>query len=216
MRFRALIPLALAGFALVPASAQAETKYLDSFDRGRDRYAGPVRFAQRLENGRPYVVAAQGTVSFFSNSAYADNCGSKPELRPLFASRGRPRGPVGFDPEFIFAEPRARGQCRQPTPPFRSLSFQMSAGLAFRHPAPLGSAPEVPTPRHGYAYPLVGRGQRPRFRLYDENTRDNYGRLKVTVRRARGTDCAGEQFTQFGFATVADCVAAATRPGATR
>jgi hypothetical protein len=216
LRLRALIPLALAGAALVPASAQAETRYLDSYDKGRDRYAGPLRFAQPLERRRPYVVAAQGTVSFFSNSAYANNCGSKPEPRPMFPSRRRPRGPVGFDPEFFFAEPRTRGGCRRPTPPFRSLSFQMSAGGRFAHPAPLGTAPTVPTARHGYAYPFIGRGQRPRFRLFDENTRDNYGRLKITVRRARAADCANDQFKQFGYTSRAACVAATARRGVTR
>ena len=211
MRYRALIPLALIGAALVPAGAQAETRYLDAYDRGRDRYAGPLRMAERLERGRPYVAEVRGTASFFIPRLYTDNCGSRPESRPLFRSLRRPNGAVGFDSEFVFAEPRVARQCAQPNPPFRTDVFQLSTGLAYRHVAPLGRTLTAPRRSHRYAYPLVGRGRPAKFRVVDGNTRDNYGRFRITVRRARAADCAGTGYPAFGFVTEADCVVATGR-----
>jgi hypothetical protein len=210
LRLRRVIPLALIGAALVPAGAQAETRYLDAYDRGRDGYAGPLRMVAPLQRGRPYVALVRGTASFFMSGSYSARCG-RPLARPIFRSPGRRNRAVGIDSEFTFAVPANVRRCR-PVPPYRNASFQLRTKRSYHDPYPLGPALTAPTRSHAYRYPMMGHGVRPSFRLRDPNTRDNYGRFRITVRRARAVDCANSGFAGFGFASEADCAAAVARP----
>ncbi len=211
MRLRLIVPLALIGAVLVPTAAQAETRYLDAYDRGRDKYAGPMRMKEPLQRRVPYVLIARGTASFFDSAAYAQGCGSFPEPRPIYPSPRRRNGLVGLDPEFIFAEPRIARRCQGDNPPFRVKVFQVSTRRAFRHPPLLGPNPTRVAPDHRYRYPLIGAGARPRFRISDPFARDNYGRFRLTVRRARAADCLLEDYLKFGYDTEEECVTATQR-----
>ncbi len=57
----------------------------------------------------------------------------------------------------------------------------MAAGRGFRHP---GSGRRTrPNRTHRYRYRVQGLGRPLRFRLLDSYAVDNYGQLRITVRR---------------------------------
>jgi hypothetical protein len=203
--------LLLAVFAVVPAfgsataSAQTQTLFLDSRDRGRDQYSKQV-VTRRLRAGAPYVVNVRGTVSFYKWSTRQVECGVA-EPKPIYRTRRVKNGIVGADSEFVFAD-KATGCNRRlragNTVPETWLGFQVNQGRGFFKLSLLTPTP-APRPDHTYDYAMMGYGSRARFRLKDVNTRDNYGRLRIRIRRATAADCTGGRHVAWGFATEADC-----------
>jgi len=111
---------ALADGASAPAVSAAkvfanETLRLDSH-RATAANHGIVRTRQRLRSGQRYTMTVKGTASYYAPAAYTAPrhplvlCGT-PEPAAMFRSPGAVNGPVGVDPEFVFARPWTRSQC---------------------------------------------------------------------------------------------------------
>jgi hypothetical protein len=203
--------LLVAVVAVVPAlgpataSAQTQTLFLDSRDPGRDQYTKPVT-TQKLRAGTPYVVNVRGTVSFYKWNKSQVACGTA-EDQPIYKTRRVRNGIVGADAEFVFAEKAAGCDRRRRAGnslPETWLGFQVSQGRRFFKLSLLTPTP-TPRPDHAYDYAILGYGTRAKFRLRDVNTRDNYGRLRLRLRRATATDCTGGRQAVWGFATEAEC-----------
>ncbi|HET6508481.1 MAG TPA: hypothetical protein VFG42_16925 [Baekduia sp.] len=171
-----------------------------------------------------YVVTAQGTASFSKPSQWvhpkrrhgrpAVVCGT-PEAAPMFPSPYAATGKVGFDPESMFARIAGARKCGKDTLPRTTRRFQLSGRSRYHHPTPLIGRQSTPTATHAYDYPELGRGGPLQLREIDLPTYDNYGRFKITTRRATDADCAGTQYRAFtddhdrrAFATEAACEAA--------
>jgi hypothetical protein len=208
---RLIIPLALAAMLLVPAGAHARTVFLDTHDRGRDRYIGPVA-TETLVRGAPYVATVRGTFSYYGRGEYRKRFCGRPERAPIYRSRGVRNGRVNADAEFIFAEQIAN--CGRRGNTAVENSFQVRTGRAYRELARLGAPITAPRADHTYQYALVGEGIRARFRLPDRIAGDNYGRLRISLRRATAADCAGGNFAIFGYTDEATCVAGTAIPAA--
>ncbi len=186
------VPLILptAGSA-APASkyVRAERLVLDSYERRADGAAGPVRTARRLMPRARYRVTVQGTLSFYPQAMWMTPpagqvvCGT-PEPRPMFVLAGQPAGPVGFDAETMFALPTGPAHCERLELPRPWKNFQMAAGRRFTHPG--SGTRTTPHRAHRYKYRVRGLGRPLRFRLVDSEATDNYGRLRISVRRLRG------------------------------
>lgn len=119
----------------------------------------------------------------------------------------RKNGIVGADAEFVFADkagPCDRRRRAGNTVPETWLGFQVSQGRGFFKLSVL-SPTAAPRPDHSYDYAVSGYGTRAKLRLRDVNTRDNYGRLRLGLRRATTADCAGGKHSVWGFATGAEC-----------
>ena len=131
-----------------------------------------------------------------------------PEAAPEFGSAGG-SGKVGFDSEFILSRPWLPAPCANAKLPMKWINFQVNSGSGvWSHPVALG-APTVPSPTHTYEYALpVGGGHHAAFRLYDIDTRDNYGSLKISISAATTANCT--EFAAFGLASEAECITAVT------
>ncbi len=216
MRKPLLLIAALATSALaMPVAAHAETRYLDTYERRADGYAGPVRM-NAVRANTAYVLSIKGTFSSYPAVQWrrrAFYCG-RSEPRPQFRSPGRRNGMVGADAMFVFAE-RTR-LCRNGRPRYPEWNgMQLSIGGRFTElTAPLLAAGETTVAvrrSHTYEFPITTtRRVRPRIRLRDPNTTDNYGRLRLRIRRAVPADCANGNFTRFGYVAEAECVAGLT------
>ncbi len=185
------IPLALPGAGQAAPGGKflrAERLVLDSSERRNDGAAGPIRTERRLKPGARYRVTVQGTFSFYPEAMWVTPpagqvvCGT-PEPRPMFVLAGQPRGPVGFDAETMFALPTRPGHCDRLELPRPWKNFQMATGRRFTHPA--SGNRTRPNRTHRYKYRVRGLGRPLRLRLVDSEAIDNYGRLKITVRRVR-------------------------------
>ena len=194
----ALVALA-AGIPLVaaPAAEAASGKFLrserlvlDTNEASTDGAAGPVRTDRRLRPRSRYRVTVQGTFSFYPASMWLtppagqEVCG-KPESAPMFVLPGQPTGPVGFDAETMFALPTTPEHCDRLNLPRPWKNFQMTAGRRFTHPG--SGQRSKPKRSHRYSYRVRGRGLPLRLRLVDSEASDNYGVLKVSVRRLRSS-----------------------------
>lgn len=216
----------LALVVAAPVAAQAkgphpvatEVLRLESFQPGNPGFAGPVVTKGYLPAGKLYVAQVRGTVSYYSKDIWLHPshshrwtmvCGV-PERQPQYRSPHRPRGPVGVDAEFLFARPWTLTNCLKHPLPHHWTNFQIKDDvMSYHHIAALGPLLTAPAANHTYRYPLVGANARARFRLKDiPGTWDNYGILKITVRRATAADCANGQYAAFGEATQAACEAA--------
>lgn len=142
-------------------------------------------------------------------SLYSGVCG-KPERRPMYRSPGVRNGRVGADVEFIFAEREAHCSKWGPQALGAGVSFEMTLARKYKDMDPMGWPMAAPTPEHTYRYALVGQGRRAGFRIREFNMVDNYGRIRILVRRARARNCGRGELTAFGFASEGDC-AKATR-----
>jgi hypothetical protein len=125
-------------------------------------------------------------------------CG-QPETGPVFPST-KATGPAGIDAEYRFGVLTSARVC--PDMPLRLPNFQMSAGGAYGHPAPLASSVAA---NHRYQYPLLGTGAPASFRFEDPAGKDNYGDFRITVRDAVAADCANGGAAALGFASEAAC-----------
>lgn len=159
-----------------------------------------------LANNVYYVVTAQGTASFSKPSQWlypkkrrgrpAVVCGT-PEAAPMFNSPFAATGQVGFDPEVMFARVTGARRCGHDTLPRTTRRFQLSGKNVFHHPTPLNGRQSTPSADHSYNYPELGRGGPLQIREVDVPTYDNYGRFKVTTRRAVDADCAAGGYRAF-------------------
>ena len=193
----ALVALAAAVPLVAPPAGEAASRkgflrserlVLDTNERRADGAAGPVRTERRLQRRARYRVTVQGTFSFYPEAMWLTPpegqavCG-KPESNPMFTLPGQPSGPVGFDAETMFALPTTPEHCDRLDLPRPWKNFQMAVGRRFTHP---GSGRRTkPNRTHRYSYRVRGLGRPLRLRLVDSEATDNYGLLKVTVRRLR-------------------------------
>jgi len=206
------------GSIALSAAASASTTIdhfaLDSYHAWSHKNTPPARSSAKLGNGL-YVAIVQGTFSYYGAINYVAPqppwtilCGT-PESAPQFESAGG-SGKVGFDAEFVISRPWLPAQCESAKLPVHWINFQTNTGGGvWAHPTALNLAsPPAPTPSHTYEYAFKGKkGHHVAFRLYDINTRDNYGTLKISLRAASAGDCTGTKYTAFGLASEAECIA---------
>lgn len=204
------------GAFLTPIAANAASLdhfALDSYHAWKKPFTPPARSNIKLKKGL-YVATIQGTFSYYSainyvvpQSPWTILCGT-PGAAPQFGSAGG-SGKVGFDSEFIISRPWLPAPCNNAKLPIKWINFQVNAGKGvWLHPSVLGS-PTAPTPTHTYSYALpVGGGHRASFRLFDIDTRDNYGSLKISISAATTANCT--EFAAFGLASEAECVTTVT------
>jgi hypothetical protein len=191
--------------ALAAPSIPAGALVLDTHDTGHTGAAGPVKGDAALAAGDWYVVKVQGTFAAWT-SWPSRRCGTV-EPAPMWRSEDVTDAPAGDDAEFRFAQPNEkRAACAAAHLPRRTGIFQINAGGGWGHPDPIGGVPSNPTNNHAYSYAVKGTGAKPRFRLKDWHTGDNNGRLAITVRAAKASDCAAG-FASFGFADAGSCTA---------
>jgi hypothetical protein len=204
------LALALTALLALPGLAHAKPYWLDTYDAHKDAHAGPVKTLE-LTRGIPYVATVQGTFSFFDRSTWKDKtefCGTT-ERRPLYPSPHRPNGRVNGDAMLLFANTSAR--CAKFPSPYTATTFEIAVAKKFRQLTPLGGEPSVPAADHRYRFALLGAGKVARFRLYDQFTLDNYGRLRIVIRRARARACTGTGYLAWGFTSEAACMAAVAK-----
>jgi hypothetical protein len=162
-------------------------------------------FSDKLASGKWYVVTASGTGSYFKPAQWANPvlrhhrrgivCGT-PESAPMFPTAG-PTGPVGVDPETMFARLTTRRRCTHDPLPRTSRRFQLNNGNGFRHPTTLSGRYTTPRRDHIYSYPVLGLRRRLSVRVKDRVSWDNYGAFHVTLRLATDADCASRQWHNF-------------------
>jgi len=209
------------GMLIAPGVASAATYFehftLDSYHAGSTKYTPPATSRTKLK-GALYVASVQGTFSYYGAINYADPqppwsilCGT-PAAAPLFPSAGG-SGKVGFDAEYVFARPWTAPLCAAAKLPVHWINFQMKTGAGgWAHPTPL-VATTVPTATHTYEYAVVGqKSHKVSFRLYDIDTRDNYGSLVISLRDATPADCAGTKYLAFGKTSESECLASLPAP----
>jgi hypothetical protein len=206
---------------ILSGSASAATSFehfsLDSYHAWHRKFTPPATSRTTLKAGL-YVATVHGTFSYYGAVNYAAPqppwtivCGT-PEPAPQLASAGG-AGQVGFDSEFVFARPWLPELCAQAKLPVKWINFQMNdATSGWTHPSALGLAsPPAPSPSHTYEYALPAPGKHHvSFRLFDVNTRDNYGTLSISLRQATASDCAGNNYEAFLTSSEEECVAKVT------
>ncbi len=191
----AAVAISVSPAVIAPAMSEAaprggvlrfERLTLDSHEPRDDGAAGPVRTQRRLQRRARYLVTVQGSLSYYPQALWVTPpagqivCG-RPEPRPMYPSPGQPAGPVGFDAETMYALPTRPAHCNRLDLPTPWRNFQIATGSRFTHP---GSGRRTrPSRAHRYRYRIQGSGRPLRLRLVDSEASDNYGRLKVTVRR---------------------------------
>jgi hypothetical protein len=196
--------------ALAAPSIPAGAVILDTHDTGHTGAAGPVKGTDALTSGSWYVVKVQGTFSAWTNWP-SRRCGVV-EPAPMWRSEDVADAPAGDDAEFRFAQPNEKkSACKAADLPRRTGIFQINAGSGWGHPDPIGGVPAKPTSNHTYSYAVQGTGSKPKFRLKDWHTGDNNGRLAITVRAAKASDCTAG-YASFGFGDAASCVAGLSGP----
>ncbi len=210
----ALCIAALFAVAATAGAATLEHLSLDSYFAWHKKWTPPSTSTTKLKSGKLYVAAVQGTFSYYGAINYAVPqppwtivCGT-PASAPQFSSAGG-SGKVGFDAEFIFSRPWLPAPCEHAKLPVRWTNFQVNPGTGvWAHPTVLANpAPTVPSPSHVYEYALVGHKHHVSFRLYDIDTRDNYGSLHISLRTATEADCQGGKYAAFGLGSEAQCIA---------
>jgi hypothetical protein len=192
---------------------------LHAYQAGTSAATKPVTSRPRLAQHDLYVATVQGTLSYYAAIDYTAiqppwevMCGV-PDGAPMFGGPGG-SGPVGNDAEFIFAQPTKLATCATEVFPRHWFNLQANLGAGWSHPKLLSAgALNAPTASHSYEYALVGRHKPASFRLTDPDTRDDYGSLHVSIRRADSGDCANQKYKAFHFSTPQACVAAAATSG---
>jgi hypothetical protein len=162
-------------------------------------------FSGRLASGTWYVLTASGTGSYFKPTQWAHPilrhhrrgivCGT-PESAPMFPTAG-PTGPVGVDPETMFARLTTRKKCLNDPLPRTTRRFQLNNGNGFRHPTTLTGRYTAPRGDHTYSYPVRGLRHKLSVRVRDHVAWDNYGAFELTLRQAVDADCASRQWHNF-------------------
>jgi hypothetical protein len=218
------LAMALPPSALAKGAGQVKpigTVTLDSYRASTKANSGPASIHARLARGKLFVATVQGTISYYAainyvavQAPWATICG-KTTRAPIFPSAGG-SGQTSNDAEFILAEPSQTATCAV-TLPAHWFNFQIDSGAGWSHPTALSLATlTAPTPTHTYQYPVIGHGQGVSFRLIDPDVRDDYGSLRISVRPAVASDCAGTKYKAFTFASHRACVAAVGKGTAPR
>jgi hypothetical protein len=211
--------------AILPASAGAargpiSNLVLNAYKAGGTPNTTTVTSRPKLASKGLYVATIQGTISYYAainylaiQAPWGSMCGV-PVSAPMFNAPGG-SGPVGNDAEFIFAQPTKLGSCATVHLPEHWTNLQANVGAGWSHPKLLTlGALNAPTASHSYEYALVGRHKQASFKLIDPDTRDDYGSLHISIRRAVSGDCAGLKYKAFGFPSKRACVAASSQTGA--
>ena len=200
-----IVSFCLFAFLAVPSSAHAKTYWLDTYEANTRGYIGPMR-TQVLDRNDPYVVTARGTFSFLASAEYRGPFCGAVEPAPIYLSPRRRNGPVNADVEFTFADVN-RNCSRRNNNPIVPQRFTIAVGSKYRDYRPLGAVLTAPTASHRYRYGLTGKGRRVGFRMAETYGKDNYGRIRIDIRRARASDCQVD-FAAFGHADAPSCVSA--------
>ena len=204
MRHLRTAVLTAAVLALLPATASAKTVFLDTYERRDDGFIGPVQ-SQRLKADLPYIASIKGTVSYQDRRVWGAACGT-PLRRPQFPSPRRRNGRVGADAAWVFAN---FGEfCRTGTGLGFAVFLKVATRGTYADAQLLDGPPTGPRSDHTYRFALRGGGRRAKFRIPESYVRDNYGRFRITVRRARANECTGARAAVFGYASNEECVAA--------
>lgn len=206
-----LAAVAAAAPVVGASAANLDHFTLDSYYAWHKPYTPPVSSDFKLKEHKPYVATVAGTFSYYSAINYVDPqkpwtmlCGT-PEAAPAFESAGG-TGEVGFDAEFVFARPWLPKRCNRAKLPVQWTNFQMNNGTGWMHPSVLNlSNPDLPNPNHTYEYAAIGYKKHLKFRLFDLDTRDNYGSLHISIREATASDCAGTKYEAFGYRSFKAC-----------
>jgi hypothetical protein len=66
--------------------------------------------------------------------------------------------------------------------------FQIDTGSGFGHREPDGGPFSAPTRSHKYRYVVTGQGAPASFRFLDTPNDDNYGVLKISVKRLKSSN----------------------------
>ncbi len=205
MRPISLVVFGCATVLVFPSAALAKTHFLDTYDRGKDAYSGPLK-TERLVKQVPYKAKVRGTFSLFSAEALrAPFCGTS-EPKPIYRSKRQINGPVVGDAEFLFAD--LSKNCAKRKNPQTATTFEIRVRSTYKNLAPIGGVGEAPNANHVYTYALLGKGRFARFRLFDRFTKDNYGRLRIKISRATPADCANGGFANWKYVDEATCVVA--------
>jgi hypothetical protein len=194
---RFLVAAALMVAVLTPALASAQvvaTVDIDTHDSASDGWAGPYS-SPSLDSGR-YRITIAGTASYwavkqwgaFAGDNAANVCAGTAEPSPMTASSAVVYGPVGVDPEYIFAYPKGSpalcpGGAPDRPAPLHGSSLQISTdgGATFRHIEPVDRAYN---PAHSYQYDVeLAAPGTVQFRFVDRPTNDNYGIFTATIER---------------------------------
>ena len=90
----------------------------------------------------------------------------------------------------VFARPWTSSECTHAGLPNHWTNFQAGVGTTYHHLQAEGGPYSTPRSDHKYSYPLtVPVNNKAGARLSDEYPQDNYGKLKVTVRKLASSDC---------------------------
>lgn len=199
---RRLVPLFLFALLAVPSAAEAKTHWLNAYEPDAKRYIGPLR-TEKLDREDPYIATVRGTFSVFATTHYNTRPCNVMESRPTYKSPGVRNGRVNSDAEFLFANANCAG-----TDPAVGQRFQIAVGSKYKDFAPFGRGVlTAPHPSHRYDYALLGKGRKAGFRIPESFGGDNYGRLRIDIRRARQSDCT-KGFASFGYADATQCATA--------
>lgn len=153
--------------------------------------------------GTVMIVTARGTYSLWSEWlwSHVPGCG-KSEAKAVFPSPSRAVGAVGLDAQFMFAR---ADHCDGTPLPVRTGTFQIDNGSGYAEVAPLVGGTR-PSSDHAYSYAVRSTGAAISVRLNDPLWSDNYGRLRLTQRRADDGDCTLGQWAAIGgFASAVAC-----------
>jgi hypothetical protein len=208
LRAATAIAAAIGATSVAAAPASARVEWLDSNHVGKGHAS--LRSRQSLENGALYVVNVRGTFSYYRRWERR-TCGT-PERNPVYRTAGRRNGLVGADAMFNFAAvasdcEKADGRRDGSFYPRSRFEIAARGGSKYVLARPLDATVTKPRPTHDYSFALVGRGTRPRLRLWDRAPHDNYGRMRISIVPATAEACANNGHAAFGLATVEDCLA---------
>ncbi len=213
MAFTAPAAIARVSFAKAPASRVSFAKplTLDSYSAVHSFHSAPVSTPRALAR-QLYVAVVRGTMSFYEPIDYAAiqrpftvMCG-RALPAPMYSSAGGV-GPVGNDAEFLFAQPLVGKSCSTIKLPRDYPNFQANLGKGWVHPNLVSPRPlKAPTSTHTYTFALDAHGKPVSFRMIDPDTRDDYGSLRIYIRRAVRSDCAGDGHSAF-FLSRKQCLA---------
>jgi hypothetical protein len=142
-----------------------------------DTTASLVTASTPLADGSAILLTVSGTFSYWDSASWRTVCHGTPEANPVHPSPARANGPVGSDPEYIFAHPEDNISCVNGTPRSTrpSISLSTDGGRNFTDPLPLNYSYN---PAHVYQYRITGKGHPLQVRLGDSFYGDNYGILR--------------------------------------
>jgi hypothetical protein len=215
------VSVASAAASALPVGVVSRPLRLDSYSPGLLPETPAVDSGTRLADKTLYVATVQGTLSYYAAIDYLNPqtpfdamCGT-PLSAPLFSSAGG-SGKVSNDAQFILAIPSVT-TCAGVVTPRPWFGFQINDHGYWTHPSVLSTHRLTrPTATHAYQYALLGRGRRVGFRLADPDTRDDYGTLHITLRRALASDCVGNEYKAYGLSSRYACLKDAAHASAPR